>query len=110
MTLPDVRRIAMALPEVTEQPHHHLGSFRVRGRIFVTMPPGGDRIHVFVPDSVREPALAMYPEFVEKLTWGGKVVGLRILLRAASRPVVTELIQEAWASKAPRKLRTRPRC
>ena len=104
MKLSDVRRIALALPEVTEQPHHHMCSFRVRGKIFVTVHPDEEHIHVFVPDAVREPALAMHADFVEKLAWGGKVVGLRISLRAASRPVVAGLIQEAWASKAPRAL------
>jgi hypothetical protein len=46
--LAEARRLALALPEVTEQPHFDMASFRVRGKIFVTVPaaasPGaGDR-------------------------------------------------------------------
>lgn len=108
MKLAAVRRIALALPEATEQRHHHFGSFRVRGKIFVTMPPGEEYIHVFVPDEVREPALATYPEFVEKLLWGGKVVGVRVTLASADPAVVKQLVERAWAGKAPKALLVKP--
>ena len=36
MKLADVRKFALALPEVAEAPHHHYGSFRVRGKILAT--------------------------------------------------------------------------
>ena len=83
MKLSQVRAHAISLPEVSEEPHHHLSSFRVRGNIFVTFPPEEDHIHVFVNDIERERALAMYPQFMEKLLWGGKVVGIRVALEAA---------------------------
>ena len=99
-----VRRFATALPEVTESPHHKLGSFRVRGKIFVTWPDDG-HLHVFVTEAPRELALAMHPEFVEKLLWGGKVVGVRVTLSQADPAAVTQLVHQAWAHKAPRSLR-----
>jgi hypothetical protein len=95
-----VRKYAMSLPEVTEQPHHHFGSFRVRGKIFVTVPPEQEYIHVFVAETQREQALAMYPEFVEKLLWGGKVVGVRVALAPALAAVTKRLISQAWQLKA----------
>ena len=66
-----LRTYALSLSEVTEQPHHHSGSFRVRGKIFVTIPPEQTHLHLFVSEEQREQALAMYPEFTEKLLWGG---------------------------------------
>jgi hypothetical protein len=57
-----VLKYALSLPEVTEEPHHHFGSFRVRGRIFVTVPPEQEHIHVFVAELQRETALALYGE------------------------------------------------
>jgi hypothetical protein len=94
----------MKLPQVTEEPHFKYTSFRVCGRIFVTAPPDGRHIHIFVPDEQREQALATHPEFLEKLLWGKKVVGLRVLLAAASPAVVHQLVSQAWASKAPKRL------
>lgn len=110
MKLETVRTAALALPDTTEAPHHHFGSFRVHGRIFVTIPPDQAHIHVFVSEQDRELALAAYPGFVEKLLWGGKVVGLRVTLATAQPAVVKALVRQAHAHKAgtPSKRRTRP--
>jgi hypothetical protein len=97
------RRYALSLDGVSEAPHHHFGSFRVQGRIFITVPPQAECLHVFVPDAVREQALALYPDFTEKLSWGGKVVGLRVALAAARVGAVKALIREAWQHKSPRR-------
>ncbi len=101
MKIAEVRRFALKLPEVTEQPHHGSPSFRVRGKIFVTVSPAETHIHVFVSETVRERALALHGEFVEKLWWGGKVWGIRIELAPAAPAVVKELVRSAWKSKAP---------
>jgi len=99
-----VRRFALSLPEATEEPHFEFSSFRVRGKIFVTVPPDGQHIHVFVGDEEREQALALHPEFVEKLFWGGKVRGLRVRLADAEPAVVNGLVRKAWERKAPKRL------
>jgi hypothetical protein len=46
----------------------------------------------------------MHPEFVEKLLWGGKVVGVRVALAQADPLVVAELVRQAWRNKAPRRV------
>jgi hypothetical protein len=99
-----VRRHALSLPEATEQPHFDYTSFRVRGKIFVTAPPDGQHLHVFVDEEQRELALAVHSTCVEKLWWGGKVAGLRVDLSKADAKVVNELVRQAWAHKAPKKL------
>ena len=104
MKIEAVRRHALSLPEVTQEPHFKFSSFRVRGKIFVTFPPDGLHLHVFVGDEIREPALAMHPEFCQKLTWGAKVVGLRIFLQKAKPSVVKQLLNLAWRAKAPKAL------
>lgn len=104
MKLAAVRRQAMALPEVTEEPHFNYASFRVRGKIFVTVPPDEDVIHVFVGEQDRELAVALDPEFLDNLFWGGKVVGLKVDLGRAKPSVVNQLVLKAWARKAPKKL------
>jgi YjbR len=100
MKFSTVHTFAMSLPNATEEPHHHFGSFRVRGKIFVTVPPEQTHLHVFVTEAQRELALAMYPEFIEKLLWGGKVVGIRIALAKANAAAVKLLVRQAYEHKA----------
>ncbi len=100
MKMATVRRFALSLADVTEQPHHEYASFRVHGKIFVTVPPAEDVIHVFVGEADRERALAVYPQWTEKLLWGGKVRGLRIALAAAEPSAVKSLVRKACEAKA----------
>ena len=102
MTLEEVRRLALSLPEATEEPHFDYTSFRVRRKIFATVPPGAEYLHVFVDDSQRDAALAEHPDFLELLRWGTKVGGLRVLLPAARPPVVGALLTQSWTRKAPK--------
>ena len=100
MKMATVRKFALSLPEVTEQPHHEYASFRVRGRIFVTVPPAEDVIHVFVAEDDRERALAMYPQWTDKLLWGGKVAGLRVKLESAVPAAAKALVRQAHDTKS----------
>jgi hypothetical protein len=104
MKFASVRTFALSLPEVTEEPHHDLGSFRVRGKIFVTFASDLKEIRVFIPDEQREPALAVYPSFTDKLLWGGKVVGVKVTLAKADSHAVKSMIRSAWQHKAPKAL------
>jgi len=104
MNVTQVRQYALSLPDATEEPHFEYSSFRVRGKIFVTVPPDEQHIHVFVSDEERERALAVHSKFLEKLLWGGKVRGLRVSLSKAPPAVVNDLIRAAWSHKAPKRL------
>ena len=104
MTCDDVRTLALALPEALEAPHFDLASFRVRGKIFATMPPAGTHLHVFVGEEARAQALALHGHCVEKLPWGAKVVGLRVDLARAEAALVEALLRQAWTAKAPKAL------
>ena len=98
--LETVRKAALALAGATEEPHHNFGSFRVHGRIFVTVPPDDEHIHIFVNEQDREFALAAYPGFTEKLLWGGKVVGIRLALAKATPAAVKALVCQAYDFKS----------
>jgi hypothetical protein len=100
----DVRRLALALPESTEAPHHEMTSFRVGGKIFATMPPDNDRVHIFVSQEEVAASCAENPGVVEELWWGKKLSGCRVMLATAESAVVRDLLAEAWRRKAPKKL------
>jgi hypothetical protein len=104
MNIAQVRRYALSLPEVTEEPHFEYSSFRVRGKIFVTVPPDGKHVHIFVGDDEREVAGELHSSFVEPLIWGGKARGLRVNLSNATPSVLNRLVLAAWVRKAPKKL------
>lgn len=104
MRLAEIRSFAFTLPEVTEQPHFQYTSLRVRGKIFATMPLAGGHLHLFVSEHDREVALTLGLKFLEKLLWGGKVVGVRVNLADARPPLVKELLRQAWEYRAPKAL------
>lgn len=95
------RSFALSLPGVIEAPHHNYNSWRVgkAKRIFVTVPPDEEHLHIFVDEAEREQALVLHGAFSEKLLWGGRVVGLRVTLAAANAVVVKQLMRQAWAHK-----------
>jgi hypothetical protein len=101
-----VRKLALGLPEATDQPHHDMTSFRVRGKIFATMPPEGGRLHVFVSEDQVASYCAEFPAAVEELWWGKKLSGARVILARADRALVRELLAESWRRKAPKSLLT----
>lgn len=60
-TLDQARRFALSLPETTEEPHFDMSSFRVRGKIFATVPPDGEYLHVFVDEMEIDASVAEDP-------------------------------------------------
>ncbi len=98
-----VRRLALSLPESAEAPHHDMTSFRVAGKIFATVPPSGERVHIFISGDEVAAYCAEYPGVVEELWWGKKLSGCRVLLHEAPVAVLRELLTEAWRRKAPKK-------
>lgn len=104
MKLAEARRFALSLPEANEQPHFQYSSFRVKGKIFATVPPDENHLNVFVDDERRELAMSMFPDAYEKLWWGKKVVGVTVLLSAADASDVEDLLHSAWKRKAPKRV------
>jgi hypothetical protein len=102
--LAQARRLALSMPEATEEPHFDMTSFRVRGKIFVTAPPDGAHLHVFVDPLEVEAYVAQDPAAYEPLYWGKRVRGVRVTLAAAPAASLAELIEEAWRRKAPKSL------
>ena len=73
------RAFALSLPGSTEEPHFEASSFRVRGRIYATVPPDDEHLHVFVDEGEVRAAVAEDPAAFEPLVWGQRLRGLRIL-------------------------------
>ena len=102
VTPEEVRRLALALPEATEAPHHDRTSFRVGGKIFATMPPDGDSVNVMLGEEESRAATDEAPGVVELLWWGRRLSGVRIVLAGVDPALVAELLEDGWQRRAPR--------
>ena len=101
MTPDDVRALALALPEVTEPDHHGRPSFRLGTRVLATVWDEGT-LNVMVGESE---ARAAEGGAVSLLWWGERLSGVRVDLAAADVATVADLLQEAWARRAPARSR-----
>lgn len=99
----EARQLALALPEATEQDHHGMASFRVRGKIFATVPNDGHP-RVMVEEAEICAAVAEYSTICTESYWGKRLACVVITLAAAPPELLRELLAEAWLRKAPKAL------
>ena len=111
-TLNRLRKICMALPEVTEQPFggHTAPCFRVRGKIFVftsedydshplgmtvKAPPGAQQVLVG-----SDPARFFVPAYIGSKGW----VGVRLDAPRPDWPLIEDLVKDSYRLIAPKRL------
>jgi hypothetical protein len=102
VTEDDVRALALGLPEVSEGPHHERTAFRVRGKIFATMPSDGASVNVLLDEEEARAAAAAGG--AELLPWGRSIAGVRVDLAGADADLLAELLEDAWRRRAPKAL------
>jgi hypothetical protein len=100
VTVDDVSRMASALPQVTEQDHHGMTSFRICGKIFATV-PDEEHLRVMVDEGEIHAAVSENPAVFHAFYWGTRLACLVVDLAGASPQQVQELLSEAWLRKAP---------
>jgi hypothetical protein len=105
----DIRRRAMALPEVEETSHFrfHVPVFKVRGRTFCGL--GRDETTaVFCVDEGRADAAAEADpatcEALRRPDARRSFLGLQVRLGDVSAERVARLVEEAWRHQAPKRL------
>lgn len=119
VTWDDVRRIALALPEVTEETRWGTAAWLVRGKSFVwerplrkadlaalgDRAPGGDVLGVRVPDlGVKEALLADDPRAYFTTPHFDGYPAVLLDLTHAGVADLEEVIPEAWLCRAPKRL------
>jgi SAM-dependent methyltransferase len=98
-----VRQLALALPEVVEQDHHGRPSFRVGGRIFATV-WDVTHINVMLDQPGIRTAVQANPVACEEFWWGKRLRAVHVDLTLADEALVSELLDDAWEHKAPKRL------
>lgn len=106
MRLDTARRFALSLPETTEEPHFDLSSFRVKGKIFATIPPDGKTLRIPVDPDEGRALVEANPAAFSGVVWGKRIVPewVQVHLPAADRGEVLELLEDAWRAKAPKRV------
>jgi hypothetical protein len=106
MTANEFRRLALALPEAVESEHMSHPDFRVGGRIFATLMPGGEcGMLKLTPDQQRM-LIKAEPEVFAPIKGGWGVGGAtQVVLKKAKKASVKEALNLAWQGTAPKKLR-----
>lgn len=102
MTADDIRALALSLPEAQELPHFDRASFRVRGKIFCTLTPDGERVMVKLPVEIKAAVREAHPSACLPLP-GAWDRGGATLLSVADMPedVLADLVRLAWRQVAP---------
>ena len=105
VTEADVRRLALALPEVTETPHFEQTSFRVGGKIFCTAGAQPGRIMLkFDPEDQRNLADDRPDAITPVPGYWGQKGSTYVALGALDEARLAVLIRLAWATVAPKRL------
>jgi hypothetical protein len=106
VTAARLRALALALPEATEQPHFDRASFRVGDRIFATLTADGTQ--AMIPVRPREKLYQLLKDhpraFVTLGGWTERNGALGIVLAAADKELVRELLLASWRRVAPRRV------
>ena len=98
-----VRRVILALPEVEEYDHGGLPAFRVRGKRFATM-LDDEGVNLMLGEATIRMAAATWPAWCTERWFAKRLAAVRVALPDVDPAVLDELVAEAWASKAPKRL------
>ena len=105
MTFDDVRRLALALPEVEEKLTWETDvTFRVRDRIFAIGGEGATGVSMKASLEQQAELLDMDPETFQKSAYVGRFGWVTVDLGRVDPGLLDSLIRDAWRRTAPKKL------
>lgn len=108
MTPADIRILALSLPEAEEHPHFDRPSFRVRGKIFATLPPVGDdgvsKVVLKLPVLVKESLQETEAGAIVSLGGWDKGGWTQLDIGRMDGDKLADLIRLAWRQAAPKRL------
>jgi hypothetical protein len=107
MTQEELIAFALVLPAATENAHFGTRDFRVRGKIFMTLPSEEFCVVLLKPDQ-QQMALATTPEVVSAVPGGwGERGATRLYYALGDDATVRALVQQAWKNAAPKSMKAK---
>jgi hypothetical protein len=105
VTLDDVRRIALALPEAEERLTWETDiTFRVRDKIFAIGGEGADRVSIKAGLETQAELIELDPATFAKSAYVGRFGWITVDLDRVDLELLTSLLREAWRRSAPKRL------
>ena len=108
LTAADVRRIALALPETSEQPCYGTPGFYVRAKLFARLREDGTSLMVRCGDvDEKEFLLAAPPTALFTTSHYDGYAAILVRLEVAETALLEEVLTEAWILRAPKRVAER---
>jgi hypothetical protein len=105
----DIRRLALALPEVVEAPHFEMASFRVAKKIFCTIHVQHPRMMVKLDVEDQRNLAEAHPGVVEPVPGGwGRKGSTFVAYERADLALIESLLRMAYVNVAPARLKRLP--
>jgi hypothetical protein len=104
MTLDEARRLALALPEAVESAHMGHPDFRVRNKIFASMPDASRLVVKLTPEQ-QEVMVDAEPGIFAPVNGGwGRQGWTSVMFDAADAATMRSALTTAWKNVAPKRL------
>lgn len=104
MTREELVSFALSLPEAVESAHHGTRDFRVRSKIFLTLPDQDYCVVRLTPDQ-QHMTLAIAPDETAAVPGGWGLRGsTRLFYQLAGEALVQDLVRKSWQNAAPKTL------
>ncbi len=106
MTAAEFRRLALALPEAEEKSHFGKADFRVRNKIFASLPDAATGVIKLTPE-LQEMMIAAEPSIFRAVKGGwGRQGWTQIALGKIDTKTLASALRTAWRNVAPKSLQT----
>lgn len=103
ITSETARQLALSLPEAIEQDHFGMPSFRVRGKIFMTLQPALGRAMVKL--SLVDQSVFVLAKFYWPVPGGwGKQGATYVDLKKVGKRMLQDSVTQVWLGVAPKRL------
>ncbi|MEI5519444.1 MmcQ/YjbR family DNA-binding protein [Streptomyces brasiliscabiei] len=101
----DVRRVALSLPDTTEKEAWSMPTFRVAGKMFVTLPEDETSMAVRCPKVERDELVLAEPDKFWIAEHEAGFAWVRVRLSALEdEPELRDILADSWRQAAPTKL------